>query len=263
MAVIPKIPRLRRGRKREVTMTLVEHLGELRTRLLVSLFAIGLGVVVGWFLYPHVFSFLKHPYCSIIAHTPQLNPFPGKRCVLVFTSVAQPFLVKIKVASFLGIGIALPVVLYEVWAFITPGLTTKERRFALPFVLASLVLFALGAWFAFVTLPKALNFLLGFAGTKDVVAVLDIAKYISFVLLLVVVFGLSFEFPLLLVSLVVVGVLTSARLRHYRRHAILGIAIFAAVITPSQDWFTMTAMMVPLVVFYELSILVSRFLLKK
>ncbi len=244
-------------------MTLVEHLAELRSRLFASILAIALGAVVGWFLYPSVFHFLQRPYCSFIEHNEQLNPFTGKGCRLAYLSVAEPFLIKVKVASFLGFLVALPVVLYELWRFVTPGLTARERRFGVPFVLSSVALFALGTWFAFLTLPKALNFLLGFAGTTDVVAVLSISKYVSFVMILVLGFGASFEFPLLLISLVVVGVLNSRRLRDWRRQAILGIAIFAAVVTPSQDWFTMTAMMVPLIVFYELSILVSRFLLKK
>jgi len=112
------------------------------------------------------------------------------------------------------------------------------------------------------TLPKGLGFLLGFAGTSRLFSVLSISKFLSFVMLLIAAFGLSFEFPLVLVSLTAVGVLNSQRLRKWRRTAILLIALFAAVITPSQDWFTMTAMMVPLLIFYEISILIAR-LMKK
>src|SRR3989442_1178314 len=156
----------------------------------------------------------------------------------------------------------MTVVLYQLWMFIMPGLTEGERKYALPFVLASLVLFALGGWFAIITLPKGLNFLLGFAGTTRVLLLLTFPKYLGFVILLILAFGASFEFPLVLVSLTLVGVLSSRKLRQWRRYAVLGIAVFAAVITPSQDWFTMTAMMVPLLVFYELSILVARLLHK-
>lgn len=241
-------------------MTLVEHLGELRTRLVISVGALAVGTVIGWFLFGPVFNVLRHPYCDVLRLHPSLNPFPGHRCQLAFTGVAEPFLLKLKLATFTGFAIALPIVLYELWRFVTPGLTARERKFALPFVASSLVLFAMGTWFAFFTLPKGLNFLLGFAGTTDVVSLLTISKYVSFVIFLIVAFGLSFEFPLLLISLTMVGVLSSARLRQSRRYAIVGIAIFAAVITPSQDWFTMTAMMVPLILFYELAILVSRLL---
>jgi len=164
--------------------------------------------------------------------------------------------------GFLGLVIALPVILFEFWRFVTPGLTSRERRYSIPFVVASLLLFALGAWFAMLTLPKGLAFLLGFAGTQRVAAVLSIAKYLSFVTLLILAFGAAFEFPLILISLTLVGVLTSRKLIAWWRQAILVIALVAAIITPSQDWFTMTAMMVPLLVFYELSILVARLLHK-
>ena len=112
------------------------------------------------------------------------------------------------------------------------------------------------------TLPKGLAFLLGFAGTSRIYTVLSVGKYVGFVTLLILAFGASFEFPLLLISLTMVGVLSSRKLRAWRRYAVVVIAVVAAVITPSQDWFTMTALMVPLLVFYELSILVAR-LMKK
>jgi len=125
-----------------------------------------------------------------------------------------------------------------------------------------MLLFALGGFFAFLTLPKGLAFLLGFAGTNHIEFVLSTGKYVGFVMLLIIAFGAAFEFPLILISLTFVGVLSSRQLRDWRRYALVLIAIVAAVITPSQDWFTMTALMVPLIIFYELSIIVAR-LLKK
>jgi sec-independent protein translocase protein TatC len=243
-------------------MTLLEHLGELRTRIVVCVAAVALTSIAGWFLYTPVFNFLVHPFCQFIHQHPQMSPSAHSKCGLSFFSILEPFLVKLKVTVFTGFALALPVVLYELWRFITPGLTTRERRFAIPFVVSSIVLFLLGALFAVVTLPKALNFLLGFAGTTNLFAVLSIDKYIGFVTLLILAFGASFEFPVVLMSLVFVGVLDSRKLRSWRKQAILFIAVFAAVITPSQDWFTMTAMMVPLLVFYELTILIAR-LMKK
>jgi sec-independent protein translocase protein TatC len=243
-------------------MTVVGHLEELRTRLIVSVGAVALGAVGAWFLYPRVFRFLSNPFCRFMVRHPTLAIDPKQPCQLAFTSPVEPFLIKIKLVAFLGVILALPVVLYELWMFVTPGLTSRERRFALPFVLSSLALFTLGAWFAMLTLPKGLDFLLGFAGTTRIVAVLTIGKYLAFVVLLIVAFGVSFEFPLILIFLALVGVLSSRKLRQGRRYAVLAIAVFAAVITPSQDWFTMSALMVPLIVFYELSILITR-LLKK
>jgi sec-independent protein translocase protein TatC len=180
----------------------------------------------------------------------------------VYLSVTEPFIIKIKVVAFLGIALALPVVLYQFWRFVTPGLTVRERKYAIPFVLSSLFLFTLGGFFAMLTLPKGLSFLLGFAGTKNVLAVLSIGKYLGFVMLVILAFGAAFEFPVILISLMLVGALTSRQLRQWRRYALVLIAVIAAVITPSQDWFTMSALMVPLIVFYELSILVGRILKK-
>ena len=244
-------------------MTLVEHLGELRTRLLIALAAIAVGALVGWFLYDPIFKFLTDQYCGFMTTHKQLAVDPSDPCRLAYTSVLEPFTTKIKIVTFSGLILALPVVLFEVWGFVVPGLSDRERKFAIPFVISSMVLFGLGAWFGLVTLPRALNFLLGFAGTTRVFFVMSVGKYVGFVVLVIGAFGLSFEFPLFLISLMAVGVLSTATLRKNRRIAVVGIAIFAAVITPSQDWFTMTAMMVPLLVFYELAILVGRFLLKR
>lgn len=256
MAVIPRL----RRKVRPSTMTVIEHLDELRTRLIISVLAIVVGSAGGWFLFRPVFNLLTNPFCDFIRHHPNLSPGRGTTCGLAYFGVVEPFAVKLKVTLFTGFVIALPVVLYEFWMFITPGLTNRERRFALPFVFSSVVLFAFGGLFAIYTLPKALAFLLGFAGTTRLFAVLSIGKYLGFVTLVILAFGASFEFPLVLISLVMVNLVSSRQLRSWRRYALVGIAVFAAVITPSQDWFTMTAMMVPLLVFYELAILVSRLL---
>ncbi|MFN2589141.1 MAG: twin-arginine translocase subunit TatC, partial [Actinomycetota bacterium] len=212
------------------------------------------------FLYQPVVNIMTNPYCDFLRAHPSFALDAADPCKLVFSSPLQPFLVKLKVAAFLGLAMALPIVLYQLWMFVVPGLTRRERRYALPFVLSSLVLFGLGGWFAIQTLPRGLNFLLGFAGSNRVLLLLTFDKYLGFVMLMILAFGVSFEFPVVLISLTSAGVLSSEQLRQWRRYVILGIAVFAAVITPSADWFTMTAMMVPLIGFYELSILVSRLL---
>jgi sec-independent protein translocase protein TatC len=256
---------LRRRRRPEdpsKTMTVVEHLTELRRRLVFAILAVVLGMIGGWFLYPHVFHAALNPFCDFMRDHPGVALDPKDPCKVVFLSITEPFITKIKVVGFLGLVLALPVVLFQLWRFITPGLTERERRYAIPFVIASLVLFALGGLMAYITLPKGLNFLLGFAGTSDIKFVMSTGKYLGFVMLILLAFGAAFEFPLILISLTLVGVLSSRKLRDWRRYALVLIAVIAAVITPSQDWFTMTALMVPLLIFYELSILVARILKK-
>ncbi len=258
---MPLIPaRFRRRRDPEAAMTLVEHLEELRTRLFISLGAIGVGAIGGWFLYTPVVNLLLHPYCNYWRTVPR-NVRPTQGCALFFQGAVEPVVLKLKVVVFLGLFIALPIVLYELWRFVVPGLTKRERRMAIPFVASSVLLFALGALIAYLTLPKALGFLLGFAGPRFA-PLLTGDRFLSFVMLVALAFGLSFEFPIVLIFLAEVGIISSRQLRNWRRGAILFIAVFAAVITPSQDPYTMLAMMIPMVLFYEGAIIVAR-LLKK
>jgi len=237
-------------------MSLVEHLEELRTRIVIAMVAITIGSLVGWFLYRPVVNLLLEPYCDYWRTVPPASR-PTRECSLFFNGAVDPVLIKLKVVVFLGLFIALPVVLWELWQFVVPGLTKRERRLGIPFVASSVVLFALGALLAYITLPKALGFLLGFAGS-EFVPLLTGDKFISFVMLVSLAFGLSFEFPIVLVFLCLVGLVTTRQLRDWRRWAILGISIFAAIITPSADPYTMLAMMIPMMVFYEAAIIVGR-----
>jgi len=239
-------------------MSLVEHLEELRGRLFVSLGAIGVGSIAGWFLYDSVVRLLLNPYCDYWRTVPpELRP--TRECTLFFMGAVDPVVIKLKVVVFLGLFIALPVVLYQLWAFIVPGLTKRERTMAVPFVLSSVILFALGAVVAYLTLPRGLNFLLGFAGSQFV-PLLTGDRFLSFVMLVALAFGLSFEFPIALVFLSLAGVVSSQKMREWRRGAILFIAVFAAFITPSADPYTMLAMFIPMVLFYEAAIIVARLL---
>jgi sec-independent protein translocase protein TatC len=256
MSVFSKLRR--RPPEERGTMTLVEHLDELRHRLVVSMIAIAGGAVVGWFLYGPVIDLLLHPYCEYWRTVPRTQRI-GVSCTLVFMEPLGAMIVKLKVVFFIGILIALPVLLYQLWAFIVPGLTSKERRMAIPFVGSSVLLFLLGVTFAYVTLPKGLNFLLGFAGS-NLTPLLSGDRFIAFVMLVALAFGLSFEFPILLIFLELVGVLSTEQLRKWRRFSILGIALFAAIITPSSDPYTMLAMAIPMYLFYEAAIIVGRLL---
>jgi sec-independent protein translocase protein TatC len=259
MSVFAKLRR-RPPEERAGSMTLVEHLDELRHRLIVCMVAIAGGALVGWFLYDPVLNLILNPYCdywNTIDPALRIN----QTCSLFFNEPLGAMIVKLKIVVFIGLMVALPVLLYQLWMFIVPGLTKRERRMAVPFVGSSIVLFALGALFAYITLPKGLNFLLGFAGNKFA-PILTGDRFITFVILVAVAFGLAFEFPVLLVFLEMVGVVSSDRLRKWRRFSFLGIAIFAAIITPSSDPYTMLAMTIPMWLFYEAAIIIGR-LMKK
>ncbi|MEX0991982.1 MAG: twin-arginine translocase subunit TatC [Actinomycetota bacterium] len=251
------IPR-RRERPRE--MTIVEHLAELRTRLVVSAVAIAAGSVVGWFLFEPFLDMIRKPFCEALSALPE-KAQPPTGCDLVFNGPVEPFMIKLKVVVFIGLLIALPILLWQFWLFITPGLTKKEKRYAVPFIGSSVLLFALGASLAYLTLPLGLQFLLGFAG-EGFVPLLTASRYIGFFILMTLAFGIAFEFPIILIFLCVVGIISSRQLRSWRRYAVVAVCLLAAVITPSQDPYTLLAMAVPMYLFYEAAILVAR-LLKK
>jgi sec-independent protein translocase protein TatC len=251
--------RRKTSEERQGTMSLIDHLKELRHRLLISVWALVVGSVVGFVLYEPAMDLIQEPYCDFLRDHPDKNPFPEQGCSLVFLGAVDGFLITVKVILFLALVVALPVILYQLWAFIVPGLTVRERRWALPFVGLSVVLFLLGGLFAYLTLPKALGFLLSVGG-DFVSPLLTVDKYVGFVIFTILAFGLGFEFPILLISLSAAGVLSTATMRRYRRQVILGLAIFAAVITPSPDPISMMALLVPLYLFYEAAIIVSRLL---
>ncbi|MCA1832681.1 MAG: twin-arginine translocase subunit TatC [Actinomycetota bacterium] len=229
---------------------MIDHLEELRTRLIVCVIGFVLGTAIAYIFYQPILDFLLHPVLS-------------KRVPAVYVSgVVTAFVVRLKVSVFAGFIIALPVTLFEMWRFITPGLEPREKRYAVPFVLSSLALFALGTFFAFLILPTGIKFLLSFA-SGPLKPLIFIDQYLSFLMFMILAFGISFEFPLVLIFLAGVGIISSRQLRAKRRHAIFLAFVVGAVATPSQDPYSMTAMAVPLYILYEVSILVVRFALKK
>jgi sec-independent protein translocase protein TatC len=231
-------------------MTVVEHLTELRRRIVISIIAVTLGAIVCFIFSESIIRFLITYYRDATA---------GEKDALIFLGPLDAFLTRIKIATYGGIVLALPVWLFELWRFITPGLNPKEKRYAIPFVFSSIVLFALGALVAFLTLPKALEFLLDVGGSQ-LRPELTADKYLSFVSLMAVAFGVAFEFPVVLVFLLLARVLTTGQLRRWRRPAALIIVVFAAVITPSQDPYSLFFMAVPMYIFYEMSIIIGRVL---
>jgi sec-independent protein translocase protein TatC len=239
-------------------MTIVEHLDELRRRLIIAVVAIVIGSIVGFIFYEHIFRFILGPYRSAVeALPPDARPTGALAGKLVYSSPVEPFLTFLKVGFFTGFLAALPVILWQLWRFITPGLTSRERRYAIPFVTSSVILFGLGTAFAFMIVPRGLSFLFSFGG-ESLVPLLTVDRYFSFLIFLILAFGLSFELPLVLLFLAGGRFITSAQMRHWRRWALLGTAVFAAVATPTQDPYTMLLLWVPLYLLYEAAILVAR-----
>ena len=237
-------------------MTLIEHLTELRRRIIICALAIVVGATVGFLVYNRILTFLARPYAEVTRNRPPCGP---KGCNLITTEPLGPFLVRLKVSTYAGFVIALPVVLWQLWRFITPGLNPKEKKYAIPFILSSIVLFLMGGAVAWLTFPKALNFLVKIGG-GSISTFFTADKYLTFVCLMILAFGVSFEFPVVLVFLMLARVLKTSTLRKYRRHAIVGIVAFAAVITPSQDPYSLFFMAAPMCLFYEGSIVIGRIL---
>ena len=237
----------------DARMTLVEHLGELRRRVIIAALAIVIGTAVAFAFHDTLLHVITKPYCDLPA---RYRVVPG-RCTLVVSGVLDPFTVTLRLSLYAGLLLSSPVWLWQVWQFVTPGLYEKERRYALAFVGTSVGLFASGAVVAYITMQNGLRFLLSFA-TGDIGSLLNFNNYLSYVVAMVLVFAVSFEFPLFIAMLNMVGVLPYSRLRRWIRGTIFGIFVFAAVATPSQDPFTMTALAVPMCLLFGGSLIFAR-----
>jgi sec-independent protein translocase protein TatC len=231
-------------------MTVFEHLAELRTRLFRAALALVAGAVVGYVLFDPLIREIIAPYCDL----PQaVRLAEGDDCVLLGFRVLEGFSVRIKTSLVVGLFIGGPVIFYQLWRFITPGLTSSERRYALPFVLFSQLLFAAGIAFAYLIIPKGLAILLNLGG-PSIAPALGAEEYLSFFLTTSVAFGLVFELPLVLIFLSLVGIVTAKGLRRFRPYAIVVNVAVAAVVTPTTDPVNLFFMAGPMVLFYEMSI---------
>src|SRR5205085_4930937 len=227
----------------EGRMTFLEHLVELRSRVMKVAIAVGLCAIVGWVLYPHVISLLIKPYNKISGQ----SITAGK--ALLATGPAEGFGIRIKLTMYTAVCLAMPVLLWQIWRFISPGLYKHEKRYALPFVVSAIVLFIMGAALAYWTLPKALDWLSNVGG-NNITQAYTADKYYQLIAYMMLAFGICFEFPIVLIFLQMAGIVKNAMLRKYWRHAVVVIAVVVAVATPSNDPFSMIALCVPLWIFY-------------
>jgi sec-independent protein translocase protein TatC len=229
-------------------MTLWEHIAELRTRIIRCVIAITVGAVIGWFLYPYLLDVLLHPYRQLI---PDAD--------LIATSPLDGLALRIQMSAYTGIAIAMPVILWQLWRFITPGLYAHEKKYALPFTISALVLFLMGAAVAYFSLNPALRFLIDIGGSS-IKPFYTAPSYLKLIMFMMLVFGLGFEFPVILVGIQLAGVVQPSWLAKHRRQALIIILVVVAVITPSGDPISMLALAIPMYLFYEISILIGRYL---
>jgi len=238
-------------------MTLVEHLTELRKRVIICAVAVVVCSIVMFFLYNRVLHFLSGPYEQVTRGQTACGGTKTTGCDLIATGPLDPFIVRLKIAGYGGMALAVPIVFWEIWRFVTPGLRKSERKYGIGFLISSVVLFALGAVVAWFTVEKALDFLLHVGG-PSIQPFITADKYLTLVSLMILAFGVAFEFPILLVALLLARVINTRQLRHSRRWAAVGITTFAAVITPSQDPFSLLFMAIPMYIFYEIAIVIGR-----
>jgi sec-independent protein translocase protein TatC len=229
------------------TMTLFEHLRELRYRLIVSALAIIVGMIVAWFFRYDLLDILQRPYFQAIASLKAKNP--DAMTLLVNINLTSPLTLSLKVSALAGAIVTAPFWLYQLWAFVVPGLLAKEKKWALIFIAAATPMFVGGVIVAYVVLPKAISVLLSFT-QSGVSNLQDINAYLSFLLRLMLVFGLGFLIPLIVLMLNIVGVIKAKQMAKYRSLVIFGTFVFGAVATPSTDPFSMLAVALPMALLF-------------
>jgi len=229
------------------TMTLFEHLRELRYRLVVSALAILVGMIVAWFFRYQLMDILQRPYFEAIDALKVKNP--DASTLLVNINLTSPLTLALKVSALAGVLVTAPFWLYQLWAFIIPGLLAKEKKWALIFIGAATPMFVGGVVVGYIVLPKAITVLLSFT-QSGVSNLQDINAYLSFLLRLMLVFGIAFLIPLVVLMLNIVGVIKAKQLAKYRSLVIFGTFVFGAVATPSTDPFSMLALALPMTVLF-------------
>jgi sec-independent protein translocase protein TatC len=243
-------PRSGKRSNPEGRMPLMDHIREFRNRLLKAVAAVLAGAVLGWIFFNPVFDFIKAPFCDAMV---QGTTGCGKNGhSLYVTGIFDPFFVRVKVAFIVGLVISSPVWFYQLWAFIAPGLYRREKRWAYAFVGAAVPLFLLGGFFAYLAMGRGLHFLLGLT-PPDVKPLITIDTYFGYVMAMLLIFGLTFELPLVMVLLNMAGVLSHRFIRKWRRMMIFLVFLFAGMATPSPDPFSMLLLAIPCVILVEVA----------
>jgi sec-independent protein translocase protein TatC len=245
--------RVSRRSNPEAQMSLVEHIRELRRRLIKAAFGLALGMVVGWIFFNPVWHFLQRPYCKIPQANRQIVPGEAVHgCNLYVTGLFDPFFLHLKIMFVIGLIVSSPIWLYQLWAFIAPGLYAREKRWTYAFVGTAVPLFVLGGTFAYFAMTRGLHFLLSLV-PGGVTPLITVNTYLSYAMAMLLIFGLAFEVPLLIIILNLARVLTHERIRKWRRLMIFGVFVFAGVATPSPDPLTMLLLAIPCVILVELA----------
>lgn len=237
----------------EGTMTLVEHLEELRGRLFKALIAIVVGSIIGFIFWQPILSFLLTPLPKVA------NALPGQGHLLVQKEIGEAFIIALKLSIAAGIALASPVVMYQLWAFIAPGLTRREKKYAVPFMFLGGGLFLAGLAVGFLTLRYPITWLLGF-GSQNFTLLLDANSYFTFVAFFLLAFGIVFELPLVLTFLSVAGIVNSRLLRAKRIYILFGLWVLSCFITPGADPYSPVIIGVSLTILFEMSVLLMRIL---
>ena len=227
-----------------------DHLLELRSRVLKSIASVAVMAVVGWFAYPWVITMLIRPYNQIAGASITAGQ------ALIATGPAEGFAVRVRITVFVAITLAMPVLLWQIWRFVSPGLYKHEKRYAIPFVLSAVTLFVAGAAIAYWTLPRALEWLADVGGS-EIRQAYTADKYFQLVAYMMLAFGICFEFPILLVFLQMAGIVENHQLRRHWRQTVVAITVVVAIATPSNDPISMLALVVPLVVFFFAAIAIG------
>ncbi len=232
-------------------MSFMEHLGELRTRIMWSVASAGVGIVIALFITDPAMRFISRPLLSM-------------KTELVFTSPTEAFWTWMKVAMVLGIFISMPGILLQVWKFVAPGLHEHEKKYAAPFIIIGSLLFLIGGAFAMlIIIPYASNFLVTFGQEKGWKPMLTVSSYTDFVIKFALAFGVVFELPVVITILSLIGVVTPQFLSKNRKYAILVNFIIAAILTPTPDMINQTLMAGPLCILYEVGIICARVATRK